>query len=120
MAAQAKPSPEGAEKILIVTTPTVVGYRIREVRGLVWASSVRSKFVLNELKAMVQVLRGGEVKEYWRLVNETRHDIVNQLNHNARKMGANAVVGVNMATAQVIPGAVEILGYGTAVVIEKE
>ncbi len=105
---------------MIVSTPEIAGYRIREVKGLVWASSVRSKFVLQELKAMLRVLVGGEIKEYWSLVNETRHEVMNRLNANAKKMGANAVVGVRLATAQVIPGTVEILGYGTAAVVEKE
>jgi len=38
--------------IHIVTTPKVPGYKIKEVRGFVWASSVRAKFFLQDLKAM--------------------------------------------------------------------
>ncbi len=118
MPAQDKKS-ASEEKILIVTTEQIPGFRVKEVKGLVWASSVRSKFVLKELKALMQVMMGGEIKEYWQLVNETRHAIITQLNRNARKMGANAIIGLHMATSQVIPGTVEILGFGTAVVIEK-
>jgi uncharacterized protein YbjQ (UPF0145 family) len=36
----------------------------------------------------------------------------------ARKLGANAVVGVRFSTSEVTTHAAEILAYGTAVVVE--
>jgi uncharacterized protein YbjQ (UPF0145 family) len=38
----------------------------------------------------------------------------------ARRLGANAVVGLRFSTAEVLVHAAEILAYGTAVVVEEE
>ena len=114
---KAQAMPEG---IHIVTTPFVTGYKIKCVKGLVWASSVRAKFILKDLIAMVRIIIGGEVKEYWELLNEARADIIKKLNENAAAMGANAVINVKFTTSQIMPGTIEILAYGTAVEIVPE
>jgi uncharacterized protein YbjQ (UPF0145 family) len=38
----------------------------------------------------------------------------------AKALGANAVIGVRLITANIMSGAAEVLAYGTAVVIEEE
>jgi len=106
--------------IHIVTTPKVPGYKIKEVRGFVWASSVRAKFFLQDLKAMVRIFLGGEINEYYDLLNEARREILYKLNHNAKAMDANAVISVKLLATQIVPGTVEILAYGTAVKVEKK
>jgi uncharacterized protein YbjQ (UPF0145 family) len=111
---------EESKGVHIVTTSTVPGYENAEVKGLVWASSVRAKFILQDLVAMLRIIKGGEVHEYWELMNEARHDILQKLNKNAVELGANAIVSVKLVTSQVVPGTVEILAYGTAVVLKKK
>ncbi len=106
--------------IHIVTSNFIPGFKVKEVKGLVWASSVRSKFFLEDLKAHIRMFLGGEVNEYTNLLNEGRWEIMNKLNSNAKKMNANAVIDMKMATSQLIGSTVEMLAYGTAVVIEKE
>ncbi len=106
--------------IHIVTTSKVPGYKTEEVKGLVWASSVRAKFFLQDLKAMVRIFFGGEVKEYYDLLNEARREILWKLNHNAKELGANAVVNVRLVATQIVPGTVEILAYGTAVRVSRK
>lgn len=107
-------------KILIVTSSTIPGFTIRETKGLVWASTVRAKNILEDLRALSGVVVGGEIREYVGLVNEARHEIFKRLNINAKAMGANAVVDVRLNTSTLVPGTVEIMAYGTAVVIASE
>lgn len=111
---------EEQKGVHIVTTEYVPGYRIIEVRGLVWASSVRAKSIFKDIIAMFRIMYGGEVPEYWELINEARHEILAKLNRNAKELGANAIVDVNFITSQVVPGTIEIMAYGTAVKVEKE
>ena len=106
--------------VIIVSSETIPGYEILEYKGLVWASTVRSKFILSELVAVIRAILGGEVKEYWQLVNEGRNVIMKRLNKNANDMEANGVIAVRLATSQIIPGTIEILAYGTAVRIKKK
>lgn len=102
----------------VVTTESVPGYSTKEVKGLVWGTSVRAKFVGKDILAALRTLVGGEVTEYTDMINEARRYVVDRLVRNARALGANAVISVRMGTAQIIPGTTEIFGYGTAVLVE--
>ena len=61
---------------------------------------------------------GGEIKEYTRLIGESREEALERMIGEARGLGANAVIGLRFTTASIMGGAAEILAYGTAVVIE--
>jgi uncharacterized protein YbjQ (UPF0145 family) len=107
------------EPVTIVTTEGVPGHTIREYKGLVWASSARSKSILSDAVAAVKLLVGGEIKVYTQLGNEARLDVLKRLGENARGLGANAVVGVRFGSTQLLPSTLDIFAYGTAVVAEK-
>ena len=51
---------------------------------------------------------------------EVREQSIDRMKDDAERMGANAVVGVRMATSMVMDGAAEMVAYGTAVVIEED
>lgn len=103
----------------IVTTETVPGYKIKEVKGFVWGSSVRARFLGKEIIAAFRMITGGEIPEYRDMLNEARFFVMQRLANNARGMKANAVVGARINVMQIVPGTVEVMGYGTAVVVEK-
>ena len=105
--------------IPIITTDFIPGYEIEEVKGLVWASSVKAKSIFKDIIAMFRVMWGGDVNEYWELINESRHEILEKINVNAKEMDANAVIKIRLTTAQIVPGTVEIMAYGTAVTIKQ-
>ena len=104
----------------IVTTPDVPGYKTKTVKGLVWGSSVRSRFFGKEILAAFRSLTGGEVREYRDMLNEARFFVMQRLATNAHKIGANAVVGTRLSMMPVVSGTIEILAYGTAVVVGKK
>jgi len=106
--------------IHVVTSDTLPGYTVKEVKGLVWGTTVRSKFIGNELLALLKVMVGGEIKSYTNMANEARRYVIEKMADNAKALGANAVIGMRIgATSQTIPGATEIFAYGTAVVAER-
>ncbi len=108
------------ELIHVVTTDHLPGYEIEEVKGLVWATTVRAKFVGKDILAALRIIVGGEVKEYVEMINEAKREVVERMVENARALGANAVIGARISTtAQVVPGAVEITASGTAVRVKK-
>lgn len=108
------------EHVRIVTTESLPGHRIKAYKGLVWASSARSKNVLHDIVAAFRLLVGGEIKVYTQLANEARMDVLRRLGENARKLGANAVVATRFGSTQLLPSTLDIFAYGTAVVVEKE
>jgi len=106
------------EDVLVVTTDRIEGKRIVKTLGLVKGSTIRARHLGRDLAAMARNIVGGEITEYTRLMAESREQALARMKEEARKRGANAVIGVRFTTSMVMSGAAEFLAYGTAVVIE--
>lgn len=107
-------------EIIVVTTASVPGYRIKEVKGVVRAGTVRATHIGRDIMAIIRNIKGGEVREYTELLAEAREEVLRRLIQGAKQMGANAVIGLRFSSANVGSGFAEIFAYGTAVVVEKE
>ncbi len=105
---------------IIVTSPTVPGYRITKTFGLARGNTVRARHLGRDILAFFRNIVGGEVHEYRKLLAESREQSLDQLVEEARELGANAVISVRMATSMISAGMAEIMAYGTAVWIEPE
>jgi uncharacterized protein YbjQ (UPF0145 family) len=118
----AKPAHRPARNYIhVVTTDYVPGYETTDVKGLVWGTTVRAKFVGKDILASLRVLVGGEVREYSDMINEARRYVIERMVDNARALGANAVVNMRMgSTGHTLPGTMEIFAYGTAVSVTKK
>ena len=85
--------------MLIVTTDTIVGKEIIEVKGL-------------------KTIVGGELKGYNEMLIEARQIAFGRMADEAESLGANAIVGVRLMSSAVMAGAAEMVAYGTAVVVK--
>ena len=101
--------------ILITNTEEIAGKEITENLGLVKGNKIRARHIGNDIMAALRNIVGGEVKEYTKMISDTREDALKEMVKEAEKMGADAVVNVRFSTSQVMGGAAEILAYGTAV-----
>jgi len=106
--------------IIIVTTPTVPGYRVRRVLGVITGLSPRTRGVGGKFVAGIQSMFGGEVTAFTSEIEKARVEALERLKEKAMAMGANAVVGVDIETSDVFQGLVLISATGTAVVVEPE
>ncbi len=106
------------EDIIVATTTELPGYRIKKVLGIVSGSVVCARHIGRDIMAGLRNIVGGEIKEYTELLAQTREEALKRMIEKARKLGANAVIGVRFSTSAVMSGASEILAYGTAVIIE--
>ncbi len=104
--------------MIVVTTDNVPGYRVVRVIGLVSASSARARGLGRDITAGIRNILGGSVVEYKELLEATRDEALRELREKAKKMGANAVVGVRLTTSMIAQGVAEVVWYGTAVVVE--
>ena len=108
------------DSMLVTTIPTVPGYRITAVKGIVRGNTVRARNVGRDIVAVFKSLVGGEISEYTKLMAESREQALDRMRAEAAARGANAVIGVEFVTAMIMQGASEILVAGTAVVLEPE
>ena len=105
--------------MLVVTTNDLPGYRIVQTLGVAKGLTVRSRSVVGNFKATIQILFGGTIPEYSKLAEQTRQEAFDKLIENATAMGANAVLGFRYDANEIAAAVTEVLAYGTAVVVEK-
>jgi len=104
--------------MLVVTTPTVPGYDIVKVLGAVHGITVRTRGVGGKIVAGIEGILGGEVTAYTSECEKARRESLNRLIENASQMGANAIVGVEFETSDILQGTATVFAtYGTAVVV---
>ena len=104
--------------MLVVTTNDLPGYRVVKHLGIVRGITVRSRSVIGNIGAAVQIFFGGNITLYTKLAEETRSEAYDQLVEHAREMGANAVLAMRYDANEIASAVTEVLAYGTAVVIE--
>lgn len=102
--------------MLILTTESVPGKKIKEVVGLVKGSTIRAKHIGAGFKQLV----GGELTGYDEMLTEARKIAIGRMVDDAKSQGANAIIGFRLTSAAVMQGAAEMLAYGTGVILEDE
>lgn len=105
--------------MMVVTTESVPGHRVVEVFGLVQGTSVRARHLGKDILAYFKNITGGEIREYTKLLAESREQVLDRMREEAAKKGANAIVGLRFSSTDISDGASELLVYGTAVKIER-
>jgi len=106
--------------MILATTDTVPGRKIKRTMGFVQGSSIRARHVGHDLTAMFKNITGGEVTEYTKLMAEAREQCLDRMRDQGAQLGANAIVGLRFVTTEVMQGAAELVAYGTAVELEPE
>lgn len=110
-----------ATGFIITTTPTVPGYKIKKVLGIVTGLTPRTRGVLGKFVAGIQSLVGGEVTAFTTELEKARIEAIERVKSKAVALGANAIIGLDLETSDLglQAGVVVISATGTAVVIEK-
>ena len=102
--------------MLISTTDQIPEKEIKTTLCLVKGTIVQSKHVGKDIMAGLKTIVGGEIKGYTEMIIEARETATERMIEEAKKLGADAIVGVRYGTsAETTQGAVEMLAYGTAV-----
>jgi len=104
--------------MIVVNTDFVEGKKIKETIGLVKGNTIQAKSIGKDIKAGFRHMVGGEIKEYTKMLAESREIALKRMVEKAEKLNADAVVNVRFMTASIMGGAAEILAYGTAVTLK--
>jgi uncharacterized protein YbjQ (UPF0145 family) len=100
--------------MFLSTTDGIEGRQV-EALGLVEGSIVNTRSIGSDFGAVFKKITGGEITEYTGLLQEARIIARERMIQQAERLGANAVIGIRYATADVLEMACEIAVYGTAV-----
>jgi uncharacterized protein YbjQ (UPF0145 family) len=109
-------------QFLIVTTPTVSGYKIRKVFGVVTGLTPRTRGIFGKFIAGFESMIGGEVTAFTSEVEKARWEAIERAKNRAIALGANALIGLDVETSDLglQSGIVLFSATGTAVIIEPE
>ncbi len=102
-------------RILVTTTPTLPGYEITEVLGIIYGMSVRTRGLGGNLIASLEALAGGRVTSYLQELRKAREEALSDLIRQAERLGADAVVGVDFDVSEVLEQFIVVTATGTAV-----
>ncbi len=105
--------------MIVVTTNELQGYKVVKQLGLVRGLSVRSRSIVGNLGASIQIVFGGNISVYTKLADEARAEALHLLEQHAADIGANAVLAMRYDANEMASAVTEVLAYGSAVVIEK-
>jgi uncharacterized protein YbjQ (UPF0145 family) len=103
----------------VTTALELPGYKIVHNVGVVRGIVVRSRSIIGNFGAAIQMLFGGNITLYTAMCEKARADAFRLMLEHAAEMGANAVVGMKYDANEVAAGVTEVLAYGTAVVVER-
>ena len=108
--------------MLIVTTPSVDGRRVARYLGLVTGDAILGANIFRDLFAGIRDIVGGRSAAYERELREAKRIALEEMAEQARALGANAVVGVDLDFETISMGSgggmLMVSASGTAVALE--
>jgi uncharacterized protein YbjQ (UPF0145 family) len=99
------------------TTFDLAGFRTSKTLGVVRGITVRTRSLPMSIVGGLRTLFGGRAGIFSDLCESAREESFQLMISHARKLGANAVIGIRYDTGPMV-GAAEVLCYGTAVIVE--
>ena len=95
------------------------GYEILETKGFVYGLTVRARGLGGDIGAGLKGLIGGEIKQYVKMMEESRDESINRCINHAKDIGANAIISLRLDSDSISANMQEVLAYGTVVVVKK-
>lgn len=104
-------------KIIITTTPTIEGRKILAYLGIVSGEAIMGANIVRDIFASITDIVGGRSGAYEEKLSQARKIALDEMASQARRLGANAVVGVDLDYEVVRDGMLMVTASGTAVTI---
>ena len=106
--------------MLTTTTPNIEGKRIIKYFGIVSGETIIGANLFRDLFASVRDIVGGRSSSYEEVLREAKNKALREMEENAMRLGANAVVGVDLdfETVGGNSSMLMVTASGTAVFVE--
>lgn len=105
--------------MIITSTDHIEGHQIIDYKGIVFGEVFSGINFLKDMGAGIRNIFGGRSKGYEKELLAARQSALQELEENARELGANAIVGLHFSYAAFGEGGAMLMVTcsGTAVVI---
>lgn len=105
--------------MLVTTTPTLQGKEIDRYLGIVTGEAIMGANVVRDFLAGITDVIGGRSSAYENKLAEGREIAIREMEEKAKRMGANAVVGVDLDFETLRDGMMMCVATGTAVFVKE-
>lgn len=82
--------------MLLTTTPILEGKTITEYKGIVSGEAIIGANLFKDIFASITDIVGGRSASYERVLREAKENALREMEQNANKIGANAVIGIDL------------------------
>lgn len=89
-------SQETATSMVITTTNTVEGRPVQEYLGVVTGETILGANIFKDIRAGIRDIVGGRSGAYEKELRDARQTAIQEMVHQARERGANAVIGIDI------------------------
>lgn len=105
----------------MTTTSNIEGYTIRNYVGIVSGETIIGANMFRDLFASIRDVVGGRAGSYESVLREAKDTALAEMEEKARRMGANAVIGIDLdyETVGQNGSMLMVTCSGTAVVVER-
>jgi uncharacterized protein YbjQ (UPF0145 family) len=106
--------------MLLTTTNTIEGHKVTRYIGLVSGEAIIGANLFKDIFAGIRDIVGGRSGSYERVLREAKDNALAEMANNAEKLGANAVIGIDLdyETVGQNGSMLMVSSSGTAVVYE--
>lgn len=104
--------------MIVTTTDSIEGRNVAAYLGIVSGETVMGTNIFKDFFAGVRDIVGGRTKSYESVLRDAKQEALNDMSLAAQKLGADAVVGVDVEYSQIGGGERQLLmvtANGTAV-----
>ena len=108
--------------MLILTTPTIEGKKIREYHGLVTGDSLLGANMYKDMFSGVRDVVGGRTSKYEEELTNARKLALKSMQEKAAQKGANAIIGTRVAYHNLggtMGNTIMVTVFGTAVTYQE-
>lgn len=82
--------------MLLTTTPNIQGREITQYFGIVSGETIIGANLFKDFFAGIRDIVGGRASSYESVLREAKESALQEMNDQAARMGANAVIGIDL------------------------
>ncbi|MBF7083283.1 YbjQ family protein [Desulfallas sp. Bu1-1] len=101
--------------MILTTTPSVEGKKIENYLGVVCGEAIMGANVIRDVFAAITDIVGGRSGAYEAKLAQAREIALEEMSAKAQRLGANAIVGIDIDYEVVREGMLMVTASGTAV-----
>lgn len=101
--------------MVITTTHTLDGRKITNYLGLVTGETIIGANIFKDLFAGIRDIVGGRSGAYEKVLREAKETALAEMTDQAKRLGANAIIGIDLDYETIGQGMLMVSASGTAV-----